>query len=251
MRLRVSAVSGALLALLAASSACLAADPTYPPRRGAIGGLMGLGRVLADADYSNRRLPSGEFGSRDALTRMAFAANLRYVVSPWLRWQVSPGFLWAGYDHTSPMPFPDPNNPEDTSKEEVLTLMLPISAQVQLTQMRGRWLYHVGAGPGVYRVWVENRRKVLKDPFTKVKHSGFYPGVSGQLGAERFLTSLQSTAIEASAAGHWAFADRPEQFPSGFNSAILGIEVRVGVNYYFNVGGAPKPKTGSATPPAK
>ena len=240
MRFRVSAVSGALLALLAGSSACLAADTGYAPRRGAIGGMMGFSQVVADADYS-----------KDALPRMAFAANLRYVVNPWLRWQVSPGFLWAGYDHTSPMPFEDPNYPDDATKEEVLTLMLPVSAQVQVTQQRGRWLYHVGAGPGVYRVWVENRRKVLKDPYTKMLHRGFYPGVSGQLGAERFLTTLQSTAIEASAAGHWAFADRPEQFPSGFNSAILGIELRIGVNYYFNVGGPPKPKSGSAAPPAK
>jgi hypothetical protein len=240
MRFRVSAVSGALFALLAGSSACLAADPGYAPHRGAVGGLMGFSKVVADGDYSEGAQP-----------RMAFAANLRYVVNPWLRWQVSPGFLWAGYDHASPLPFEDPNYPGDTTKEEALSLMLPVSAQVQVTQKRGRWVYHVGAGPGVYRVWVENRRKVLKDPVTKRLHRGFYPGVSGQLGAERFLTSLPSTAVEASAAGHWAFADRPEQFPSGFNSAILGIELRVGVNYYFNVGGPAKPKSGSALPPAK
>ena len=251
MRLRIAAVSGALIALLAGSSACLAAEPGYKPGRACIGGLIGISQMFADTDYSNTRLPDGSFGGRDAGMRMAFAANLRYVINPWLRWQVSPSFFWAGYDNTSPMPFPDPNYPDDTTKEQVLTLVVPVSAQLQYTQTRGRNIYHVGVGPGVYRVWVENRRKVLKDPDTKRLHNGFYPGVSGQLGLERFLTSLPSTAIEASAAGHWAFADRPDQFPNGFNSARLGVELRVGVNYYFDVGGPEKPKSGSATPPAK
>jgi hypothetical protein len=86
----------------------------------------------------------------------------------------------------------------------------------------------------VYRVWVENRRKVMKDPITKVNHKGFYPGVSGQIGVERFLKAQPSTAIEVSIASHWAFATRPEQFPSGFNSSLLGVEFRVGANYYFD-----------------
>ena len=56
------------------------------------------------------------------------------------------------------------NFPADVTKENMLTLVLPVSAQLQYTQKRGAWLYHLGAGPGLYRVWVENRRKVLKDP---------------------------------------------------------------------------------------
>jgi hypothetical protein len=98
-------------------------------------------------------------------------------------------------------------------------------------------------------VWVENRRKVLKDPLTKVNHRGFYPGVSGQIGVERYLKAQPTTAIEFSVAGHWAFADRPEQFPSGFNSALLGVEIRVGANYYFDPARFAKKKT-EATPPA-
>jgi hypothetical protein len=277
MNLRLAAVSGACCALLAVFSTCpadaakkpkepkpkkhaaavdstktaakpkaAAPAPLHPPA--AIGAMIGAAGMFADGDYSNARTPSGEYGDRDAAARFAFAANFRYAFNHWLRWQVSPGFFWVGYDHTSPLPFPDENNPTDTTKEKVLTLVLPVSAQLQWTPRRGPWLYHVGAGPGVYRVWVENRRKVLKDPVTKVNHRGFYPGVSGQIGVERYLKAQPTTAIEFSVAGHWAFADRPEQFPSGFNSALLGVEIRVGANYYFDPARFAKKKT-EATPP--
>ena len=283
MNLRLGAVSGACIGLLAGFSPCLAAkrahketpaaaDSTHkesksakksaPKKSGAsvapaanthpaaIGGLVGGSQVYADADYSNRRTPSGEYGSRDAQPRFGFSANFRYAMTPWLRWQVSPGFFWVAYDQDSPMPFQDPNHPNDTTKEHVLTLILPVSAQLQWTPTRGPWHYHVGAGPGVYRVWVENHRKVVKDPITKVNHKGFYPGVSGQIGVERFLKALPTTAIEVSIASHWAFADRPEQFPSGWNSAVLGVEFRVGANYYFDTGRFAKKKA-EATPVAK
>ena len=187
MNLRLGAVSGACIALLAGFSPCLAAKPAHKGTPAAadstqkgsdsakkpahkesrssvapvanqhpagLGGLVGGAQVFADADYSNRRTPSGEFGSRDTQPRFAFAANFRYAMTPWLRWQVSPGFLWVGYDQDSPLPFPDPNHPADTTKENVLTLILPVSAQLQWTPTRGPWHYHVGAGPGVYRVWV-------------------------------------------------------------------------------------------------
>ena len=71
--------------------------------------------------------------------------------------------------------------------------------------------------------------------------------MSGQFGVERFLKALPATTIEVSMAGHWAFADRPEQFPNGFNSALLGVEFRVGANYHFDVGRFEKKK---ATAPA-
>jgi hypothetical protein len=277
MNLRLGAVSGACIALLAGFSPCLAAKPSHKgspaaadstkkgshaakepahkespanTRPAGIGGLVGGAQLFADTDYSNRRTPSGEYGSRDSKPRFAFAANFRYAMTPWLRWQVSPGFFWAAYDQDSPLPFQDPNHPEETTKENVLTMILPVSAQLQWTPTRGPWHYHVGAGPGVYRVWVENHRKVIKDPVTKVNHKGFYPGVSGQIGVERFLKAQPSTSMEFSIASHWAFADRPEQFPSGFNSAVLGVEVRVGANYYFDTRRFERKRT-EAAPAAK
>jgi hypothetical protein len=285
MNLRLAAVGGACCALLAGFSPCLAAKaahgkkshapadsthasaaaadstrkahahkgtpPGEPQRRASLGGLIGASQMYADADYSSRRTATGEFDGRDAQIRFAFAANFRYQLNSWLRWQVSPGFFWVGYAHDSPLPFQDPNFPEDKTKEHVLTLVLPVSFQLQWTPTRGPWHYHVGAGPGVYRVWVENRRKVIKDPYTFVDHKGFYPGVSGQIGVERFLTAMPSTSIEVSAAAHWAFAERDDQFPSGYNSALLGVELRAGANYYFDPALFGKKKTGTTPPAAK
>jgi len=141
MNLRLGAVSGACIALLAGSSPCLAAkhkgapaapdsahashSATKPSHKGSpapkepipnhhpagIGGLLGGGRIYADADYSNRRTPSGEFGSKDSEARFAFSANFRYQFNPWLRGQVSPGFFWSAYDQHSPLPFQDANHP--------------------------------------------------------------------------------------------------------------------------------------------
>jgi hypothetical protein len=240
-------VSSAVAALLTVASACPAAESGYAPRRGGIGGLIGASQVLADGDYSSVREGAG-FGSRDAAGRFAFAGNFRYVITPRWRWQVSPSFLWSAYKHGSPIPFSDPNFPTETTKDNVLTLVLPVSAQIQYTQARGSWIYHAGAGPGVYRVWIENHRKVLKDPISKRLHRGFYPGGSAQIGAERFVKALPSTAIEFSLAGHWIVSDRSgkewlfwlrrdggNQFPSGFNSNLVALEGRVGLNYYFDL----------------
>ena len=249
MNLRAGPVSGAVIALLAGCSLCHAAEPTRDRLRAALGGMIGGSQIVADTDYSNRREPTGEYGALDSSPRFAFSSHFRYAFNSWLRGQVGPGFFWSGYQHSSPLPFTDPNFPNDTTKEKVITLVLPISAQLQFTHHRGPWIYHVGGGPGVYRVWVENRRKVLKDNFTKRLHRGTYPGVSGQFGVERFLTALPSVAMEVSAAGHWAFADRPEQFPLGFNSAVLGVELRVGASYYFDMARFQSRKT-EATPPA-
>ncbi|HYM81370.1 MAG TPA: hypothetical protein VEY91_08150 [Candidatus Limnocylindria bacterium] len=222
---RVRWVGIASLAVLAAASPCLAADPTgMAPGRGGVGGLLGGSYFAFSDDYSAGAQP-----------RLVFAGNFRYVASPWFRLQFSPGFTWAAYSNTESVPFPDPNFPGDTSKDRYLTLLVPLSFQGQFLVQRGSWHYHLGAGPGLYRVWVENRRKVLKDPDTKDLHRGIYWGATGQIGVERFLKALTSTSIEVSVAGHMVVAERDEQFPSGFNSNLGVVELRVGTNYYFGL----------------
>jgi len=212
--------------LLAIGSVCSAAEPdsSYAPGMGGIAGMIGASQFAADADYSEGAQP-----------RLGFAANFRYVVNPWLRWQLSPGFTWAAYGNDVAAPFRDLNFPADSTKDEYLSLLLPASAQAQVVLRRGRWAYHVGAGPGLYKVWVQNRRKVLKDPTTFTLHSGIYPGVSAEIGAERFLKVIRRLSVEASLAGHLVFADRPEKFPRGFSSNVLAVEARVGANYYFDL----------------
>jgi len=234
---RVRQVSTATLTMLTVASACLAAEPGYAPRKGGIGGQLGGSNFAAGADYAKGAEP-----------RFSFAAHFRYAVASWLRWQVSPGLMWAGYSDSEPVPFADPVFPSDATKGEYLTLLLPVSGQLQGTVRRGSWLYYVGGGPGLYRVWVQNHRRVLKDPVTLRLHRGVYPGASGQFGVERFFKGLPSTSVEASVDGHLVYARRDDQFPRGFNSKLLAFGVRIGANYYFDLV-APKKAQSTPLPP--
>ena len=230
---RIRWVSFAVLALLTAASACLAAEgePAYKPGKGGVGGQFGGSYFGFDRMFGN-----GGFGdySKGAMPRFSFAGQFRYVQSNRWRWQLSPGFTWAAYKTGTAMPFADPNHPDDKVKDQTITLLLPTTAQLQAVTKRGHWLYHAGLGPGVYRVWVENRRKVLKDPVSFKLHRGLYPGGVFELGAERFLKSITTTSIEMTWANHLVFAQRDQQFVSGFNSKLMAMEWRLGVNYYFD-----------------
>ncbi|MBI1799842.1 MAG: hypothetical protein HYR73_09180 [Candidatus Eisenbacteria bacterium] len=260
-------VSIAALALLTAASACLAAEPAAgktagdpgaspandatsatgqapaapnaPERRGdhpgygGISGQFGLGRIGGYQDYSQW-----------AQLRMSFSANWRYTFSDSWRGQVSPGFVWAGYAKTSnPAPFVDLNHPTDPYKDDWLTLVVPISTQMQWVRRGRTFTWHVGAGPGLYRVWVENHRKVVKDPRTYIHHRGLYWGGTAEIGAEHFFKGLASTSIEMTLDMHYVNAKRDDQFPSGYNSALRGAGLRVGATYYFNLHHAPENKS--------
>jgi hypothetical protein len=229
---RVYGVGGALVAVLTVVSVCLAAEPDNGPGKGGVGGQLGVSSFRAD-----RMLGNGWFGdySAGALPRFALKANFRYVVNQWLRWQVSPGMTWSAYKGDEPTPFVDPRF-LDRYKGRYLSLLIPVSVEAQYVIRRGWWLYYVGAGPGIYRVWIENRREVVKDPDTFRIHRGIYPGVSGELGVEYFLKQLPSTSVEVSVGGDVAFAVRNEQFASGFNSNVLALGARIGGNYYFSPG---------------
>lgn len=251
----VRGVSIALFALLTAVPACLAADApagdaatpaakpadakTFRfPAHASLGGGAGLSYFLADADYTSTRDGGGKgrdvFGTRDAHMRFAFAANVRYAWSNHFRWQVSPGFLWAGYKDHAKAPFRTDYFPQDSLKGKYLTLVMPANVQIQLLQPGKIWVWHEGVGGGVYRVWVEQSRHVVKDPVTKRLHTGFYPGFTAEIGAERFLKVMPSVSLEWSAASHLIFAERDQQFPSGFSSNLWTVEARFGANYWFN-----------------
>jgi len=233
---RLLTVGVASLGLFLAGSVCLAQESAEPdsgasPGRAAIGASFGVGHFVADADYSEGAQP-----------RIASGARFRYVVNDWLRLQFGVGHTWTAYSNDQPVPFRDLNYPEDSLKNEYLVQVVPMAMQFQILRRGPKWIYHAGAGPGLYRVWVENRRKVLKDPLTFMLHRGVYWGIGGQIGAERFLGSLPSTSVEFEVAGHWVFAQRDEQFPSGYNSFLATVEATVGVNYYFTLP-VTKPKT--------
>jgi hypothetical protein len=192
--------------------------------RGGVGGLIGGSLFYASEDYSQGAQP-----------RFDFNGQFRYFLSRGFRFQVSPGFTWSAYSKKEPPPFTDPKFPGDQTKEEYLALVVPVSAQLQMVWGKSQWVYHLGAGPGIYRVWVENHRKVLIDPVTLRLHRGAYLGWTAELGVERFLKALPNTSIEVSAAHHNVFATRDDQFPTGWNSPVGVIALRAGTNYYFDL----------------
>src|SRR5262245_49374043 len=200
------------------------------PREGAAAGRGGVGGSLGGSWFN-----LADDYSAGSQIRFDFSGRYRYVFTPHWRFQVSPEFTWSAYSKTEPAPFIDPAFPAETTKEHYLAMMLPVSVEMQMTWGRKPWAYFAGFGPGVYRVWVEHHRKVLRDPDpTSLKlHRGVYWGFTGEFGVERFLKSLPNTSIEASLAQHYAFAERDEQFPSGWNSAVGALALRVGGNYYF------------------
>lgn len=236
---RVRSAGIALLAVLAVASPCLAADG-MAPGRGAIGGQIGGSRFWADADFSE--------GAR---SRFAFSGHYRYVLNNRLRWQISPGFTWTGYSGDVAAPVLDGRFPQDVTKRTYLTLLLPVTFEMQFLLHRGNWHYHLGADPGVYRVSVENRHNVLLDPVSFEKHVGLFPGVTGEIGVERFIKSMPSTSVEACVTTHWVFSEDVEKFPTGYNSFLAATEIRIGANYYFDMSRLKKKKPDQLPPSAR
>lgn len=219
----VRSASIVLFAALAVVSPCLAAEG-MGPGRGAIGGQFGGSKFWAEDDYSE-----------GAQSRLAFSGHFRYTVGRHVRWQVSPGFTWTGYSNSVPLVVPDGRFPADVGKHGNLALLLPVTFQLQYLLHVGKWHYHLGAGPGFYRVWVENHRLVLIDPASFVLHRHLHGGFTGEFGVERFLKQLPSTSVEACVATHWVLARRDQDYPTGYNSSIGVTELRIGANYYFDM----------------
>jgi hypothetical protein len=271
MMTRIRCAVVATLATLALASACLAqeavppatpgaaatspdstahADSTAAPAvhgkthrtggdaagRAGIGGLIGGSFFYAADDFS-----------RGALPRWDFSGHWRYSFSDRWRGQVSIGFTWAAYDKSTAAPFKSLDFPTQTTKEGFITQLVPISAQLQYRFGGPKWHYHIGAGPGLYRVVVEDERKVQKDPVTLEQHQNVWWGVSGEVGMEHFARTLPSTSFEINAVTHWVFATDDTRFPSGFSSALGAVAVRMGVNYYFDTA-VLKKKTPEALP---
>ena len=229
--------AGLAAALLLASQACwaqdadsMAARPLAPPTafrpgRGALGAAAGGSQMVVDADYSKGAQP-----------RLAFSGLFRYVITPRWRWQVSPFYSWAAYKTATVLPLRDPNFPADDTKDRLLTQVVGANAQLQFMLTSGPWRWHAGVGPAAYRVWIENRRKLLADPVTFERHSKIYPGAAAEIGSERFLKSLPNTSIEMAAGMHFVLSDDGKVYPSAFNSNLGMVELRLGANYYFDFG---------------
>lgn len=246
MTSRLRGIALAILALFVAASAhaqqadsAKAVRQGHLPGRGSVGGQVGSSFFVAGDDFS-----------RGAQPRFSFAGSWRYVMSNHLRWQVSPYFTYAAYGNEEPAPFPDPQFPTDVTKDDVLAQVVGGNAQLQWTSGRGRTIWHAGVGPALYRVMVQNRRKVLADPVTLERHRTLVLGATGEFGVERFSKSLPNTSVEATLAVHAAFATDDQKFPSGWSGLVVPVELRVGGHYYYDFKRDKKPDVlpGSSKP---
>jgi len=244
MTIRVRLACVAALVLLGAAPASFAqqADSLTAarsgalPGRGSVGGQVGGSWIVASHDYAHAAAP-----------RFSFAGHFGYVISRTWRWQVSPYMTWNAYRVGSTAPFPDPLFDGRTVKDFYLTQLVGASAQIQMTRYsKGRSIWHVGAGPALYRVVVEDGRKVIQDPLTHRLHQGQYLGATAEVGVEHMLTGLPNTSLEWTAAYQSAFAKRDDQFPSGWNGMVSAFEVRFGAHYYYDFR---KPKKPGSPPP--
>ena len=203
------------------------------PGRGGIGGQIGGTYFFSGTDYKDGSQP-----------RFSFIGHFRYQANKTWGWQVSPYFTWSGYVSHVQAPFTDINFPaEGRSKEFYLAQLVGATAQLQWFHGNAHQRWHLGAGPGIYRVVIENHRKVVKDPLSLELHSHAHLSAMAEFGVERFLKKLPSTSIEVTAAAHAAFAKDDTKFPSGWDANPMVMELRVGAHYYYDFRrGKPAPK---------
>jgi hypothetical protein len=227
-RFRLASVVALVILATASVSHAQTADSVATqgplPGRGGIGGQVGSSYILSDGDYSEGAQP-----------RLSFIGHFRYVIDKHWGWQVSPYFTWNGYVSSKDAPFVDLNFPNGgTSKQHYLTQVLGVATQIQYYGGKGRSRWHLGAGPSVYRVVIQNHRKVVEDPVSHELHSAMHIGASAELGFERFLKKLPNTSLELTFAGHTAFAKDDTKWVSGWNGSPMLAEVRFGGNYYYD-----------------
>ncbi len=231
---RVRLASVACLLLLASVTVSFAqqpdstgsARPGARPRRGSIGSQLGSSYICSGGDYGVGALP-----------RLSLAGTFGYVVSPRWRWRVNPYFTWNAYRPGTALS----SFPAVKVKDDVLTQLVGANAQVQRTGGKANWVWHVGAGPAIYRVVVQDHRNVIKDPETYELHQGTYVGATVEYGIERFMRSLPNTSLEWTVAYQTAFAKSDNRFPSGFNGSPGAIEIRFGGHYYYDMRVPKKP----------
>lgn len=236
-RIRLASVVAFVLLATASVSQAQQADSvaTKGPRpgRGGIGGQFGSSYIVSGGEFSDGAQP-----------RFSFIGHFRYVISRHWGWQVSPYFTWNGYVSHANAPFVDLNFPAGgVSKQFYLTQLVGGAGQLQYYGGAGRTRWHLGAGPAIYRVVIQNHRKVVKDPVTLELHSTTHLGATAELGVERFLKKLPNTSIEVTAAWQTAFSKDDTKWVSGWNDAPMFAELRLGGNYYYDFRRAKAPAT--------
>ena len=236
-RVRPASVAFVLLLVSATASLAQQSDTTssilragMKPRTGAVGAQVGYSDIVAGGDYATGARP-----------RFSFEGSFRYVASSHWGWQLSPYYTWAAYGVGIKTPIHDLAFPTERYKDHYLTQIAGADGQLMYLHTRGAWTWHLGAGPALYRVLLENNRKIIKDPVTFEPHRATYLGATAEMGTEHFMKSLSTTSLEWTVAWHAAFAKDDAKFPSGYSDSPQSFEVRFGAHYYYDLNPAKKP----------
>lgn len=229
-RFRLASVVAMLFLATASVSYAQTADSVATtgalPGRGGIGMQIGSSYIVSGGDYSDGAQP-----------RLSFIGHYRYTINKHWGWQISPMFTWNGYVSHVDAPFVDPNFlNEGTSKQFYITQVVGAGSQIQYIGGKGRTRWHVGAGPSIYRVVIQNHRKVVEDPVSRERHQGTHLGASAEFGYERFSKRLPNTSLEGTISAYTAFAKSDDKWVSGWNDSPILTEFRFGANYYYDFG---------------
>ena len=221
-----------VVAMIALATACagvaFAADTTPvkgpAPGRAGIGGQIGSSFIFAGGDYADGAQP-----------RLSFAGHFRYQADAHWGWQFSPQFTWNGYVSHANAPFEAQNSvPGNRTKQKYLTQIAGLGSQLQYFGGSGDTRWHVGFGPGVYRVVVQNNRKVVMDPVTTELHKSAHLGLGAEFGIERLTKRLANTSLEATVALQTVFAGDDTKYASGWNGTPMLVEIRIGAQHYYD-----------------
>lgn len=223
---------------LAALAAGLVAFPSvvqaqYAPGKGSLGGSLGVPEILATGELKRGQRP-----------RMIGKLHFQYVMANDWRLSLRGGFGWLGWSDKQPAPFvlqaEQPGG--DATRGDQLLIFNPFTAAITRTQkLSGSWQAFLGAGPGAYRINIQNDHRTIFDPVTHDRYKFGSFGLSGEGGAEYFLPANRNVSLEGVASIHYLFDDHKDRYPSGYSGKHIFSDLSIGVNVYFRPLGSPAP----------
>ena len=197
------------------------------PGKASLGGMVGVPLIMGDDDLKEGASP-----------RLIGEANFQYVFTPSWRLSASFGYGWSGYKDGTPTPYPvrDPDTGDSVNvRDDMLSKFVPIDVTLirSLKEQGKGWSPFVGAGVGMTRVEIVNKRIKIKDPATFDALASWSPNAHGLVGVEYVLPSNTNVSFDWSARWTQLLKDDPESFPSGFTGKHSFLSLTFGVNVYF------------------
>src|SRR5262245_37647255 len=205
----------------------------YAPGKGSLGGSVGVPFILAPGELKRGQEP-----------RVIGKLHFQYVFKPDWRLSLRAGYGWLGFSDEVDAPFilqaEQANG--DTTKGDQLLIYNPFTAVMQYTHTFNKtWMAFLGAGPGVFRVNIQNDHRTIFDPVTHERYKYGSFGLSGEGGAEYFLSANRNVSFEGLGSLNYLFESNKDKFPSGYSGKNIFLDFSFGVNVYFRPLGSPAP----------